>query len=94
MGGRKTLRAGGGFDLGWCPSCTARRAAETGLHLATVLPRVSHRQWTLSLPFSVRLAPTVGITRRARMGELKEMMSRDLALRNLAETTREREHGV
>ena len=41
---------------GWCPSCTARRAAETGLHLATVLPRVTHRQWTLSLPFSVRLA--------------------------------------
>ena len=41
---------------GWCPSCTARRATETGLHLATVLPRVSHRQWTLSLPFSVRLA--------------------------------------
>jgi hypothetical protein len=41
---------------GWCPSCTARRAAETGLYLATVLPRVSHRQWTLSLPFSVRLA--------------------------------------
>ena len=27
-----------------------------GLHLATVLPRVTHRQWTLSLPFSVRLA--------------------------------------
>ncbi len=41
---------------GWCPSCTARRAAETGLHLATVLPRVSHRQWTVSLPFRVRLA--------------------------------------
>ena len=41
---------------GWCPSCTARRAAETGLHLANVLPRVTHRQWTLSLPFSVRLA--------------------------------------
>ena len=40
----------------WCPSCTARRAAETALHLANVLPRVTHRQWTLSLPFSVRLA--------------------------------------
>ena len=41
---------------GWCPSCTARRAAGTGLHLATVLPVVAHRQWTLSLPFSLRRA--------------------------------------
>jgi ribosomal protein S27E len=41
---------------GWCPSCTARRAAETGAHLANVLPRVNHRQWTLSLPFTVRHA--------------------------------------
>ena len=41
---------------GWCPSCTARRAAETGLHLATVLPVVAHRQWTLSLPFTLRHA--------------------------------------
>lgn len=41
---------------GWCPSCTARRAAETGAQLAKVLPQVNHRQWTLSLPFSVRLA--------------------------------------
>jgi len=40
----------------WCPSCTARRAAEAGLHLAAVLPTVAHRQWTLSLPFSLRLA--------------------------------------
>ena len=39
---------------GWCPSCTARRASETGLHLATVLPLVAHRQWTLSLPYSLR----------------------------------------
>jgi hypothetical protein len=31
---------------GWCPSCTTRRAIDT------VLPRVGHRQWTLSLPFS------------------------------------------
>lgn len=39
---------------GWCPSCTTRRAVDTGLHLESVLPRVAHRQWTLSLPFSVR----------------------------------------
>jgi ribosomal protein S27E len=41
---------------GWCPSCTTRRALETGIHLETVLPRVAHRQWTLSVPFSVRFA--------------------------------------
>ena len=41
---------------GWCPSCTTRRAIETGAHLEAVLPRVAHRQWTLSLPFSVRFA--------------------------------------
>lgn len=39
---------------GWCPSCTTRRALDTGVHLESVLPRVAHRQWTLSLPFSVR----------------------------------------
>ena len=41
---------------GWCPSCTTRRTIETGAHLEAVLPRVAHRQWTLSLPFSVRFA--------------------------------------
>ena len=39
---------------GWCPSCTTRRALETGAHLESVLPRVAHRQWTLSLPMAVR----------------------------------------
>ena len=39
---------------GWCPSCTTRRSLDTGVHLESVLPRVAHRQWTLSLPFSVR----------------------------------------
>ena len=39
---------------GWCPSCTTRRAVETGALLESLLPRVAHRQWTLSLPFSVR----------------------------------------
>ena len=41
---------------GWCPSCTTRRSIETGAHLEAVLPRVAHRQWTLSLPFSMRFA--------------------------------------
>ncbi|GMU61861.1 MAG: hypothetical protein AMXMBFR34_36240 [Myxococcaceae bacterium] len=29
---------------GWCPSCTARRALDTGAYLQSVLPRVPHRQ--------------------------------------------------
>lgn len=39
---------------GWCPSCTTRRALDTGAHLEAVLPRVAHRQWTLSLPMALR----------------------------------------
>jgi hypothetical protein len=39
---------------GWCPSCTTRRALETGLQLEEELPRLAHRQWTLSLPMAVR----------------------------------------
>lgn len=39
---------------GWCPSCGARRAHETALHLDEVLPRVGFRQWTLSMPFALR----------------------------------------
>jgi hypothetical protein len=39
---------------GWCPSCTNRRAVETGVRLAALLPQVRHRQWTLSIPFSFR----------------------------------------
>ncbi|MDP3153520.1 MAG: transposase, partial [Archangium sp.] len=39
---------------GGCPSCTTRRALETGLQLEDELPRVAHRQWTLSLPMEVR----------------------------------------
>ena len=39
---------------GWCPSCTNRRAVETGVRLAALLPHVGHRQWTLSLPFGLR----------------------------------------
>ncbi len=39
---------------GWCPSCGARRAHETALHLDEVLPCVGLRQWTLSVPFALR----------------------------------------
>jgi len=40
---------------GICPSCGGRRMADTAAHLVDrVLPRVSVRQWVLSLPFSLR----------------------------------------
>ena len=39
-----------------CPSCVARRMADTALHLTEhVMPDVPYRQWTLSLPYAVRL---------------------------------------
>jgi hypothetical protein len=41
---------------GWCPCCTTRRAVETGFHVEALVPRVAHRQWTLSVPYSVRVA--------------------------------------
>ena len=40
---------------GVCPSCNARRAYDTAIHLVErVLPRAPYRQWTLSLPMPVR----------------------------------------
>ena len=39
-----------------CPSCMARRMADTAAHLVDrVLPLAPYRQWTLSLPHDVRL---------------------------------------
>jgi len=39
-----------------CPSCVARRMADTALHLTEhVMPEVPYRQWTLSLPYALRL---------------------------------------
>jgi len=36
---------------GFCPSCTARQAAETAAHLVDrVLPHVPLRQWVLAMP--------------------------------------------
>ena len=41
-------------DRGFCPSCTARRAAETAAHLVdNVLPHVAMRQFVLALPFEL-----------------------------------------
>ena len=40
---------------GVCPSCNARRAHDTALHLVErVLPRAPYRQWTLSFPVPLR----------------------------------------
>jgi hypothetical protein len=39
---------------GLCPSCTTRRSVETAAHLTAWLPTVDYRQWTLSLPVSLR----------------------------------------
>ncbi|MFY0570082.1 hypothetical protein ACN28E_40515 [Archangium lansingense] len=38
-----------------CPSCNAKRAQVTAVHLVErVLPHVPYRQWTLSFPHRVR----------------------------------------
>src|SRR4030095_12618548 len=40
---------------GGCPSCNAKRAHVTAVHLVErVLPHVPYRQWTLSFPHRVR----------------------------------------
>ena len=40
---------------GVCPSCNARRAHDTAIHVAdAVLPRTAYRQWTLSFPIQLR----------------------------------------
>jgi hypothetical protein len=41
---------------GLCPSCTTRRSVETAAQLEAWLPEVGYRQWTLSLPVSLRWA--------------------------------------
>ncbi|MCB9025203.1 MAG: transposase zinc-binding domain-containing protein [Bdellovibrionaceae bacterium] len=40
---------------GFCPSCGARRMAESATHFVNeVLPHKPLRQWVLSLPFQLR----------------------------------------
>ena len=49
--GHDFLMAFSGKGRGVCPSCNARRMAETAAHLADhVLPCLPVRQWVLSLP--------------------------------------------
>src|SRR5918996_4159419 len=59
---------------GFCPSCGARRMAETAAHLVDcVIPRVPVRQWVISFPIPLRvlfaahpqlLAPVLQIVHR------------------------------
>ena len=43
---------------GFCPSCGARRMAQTAAHLVDhAIPHVPVRQWVLSLPIPLRLLP-------------------------------------
>ena len=53
---RESLVALSCKDRSFCPSCTARRAAETAANLVDhVLPRVPVRQWVLDLPPELHL---------------------------------------
>lgn len=47
---------------GICPSCTARRMADTAAHLVDhVLPRAPYRQWVFTVPKPLRLVLTAGM---------------------------------
>ena len=40
---------------GVCPSCSARRASDTAVHLTDhVLPQIPYRQWVFTLPYRLR----------------------------------------
>jgi hypothetical protein len=55
-------------DRGLCPSCTARRAAQTAAHLVDeILPHVPLRQWVLAAPFDLhhRLARDATLAKAA-----------------------------
>jgi len=40
---------------GFCPSCCAKRSAETSVHLVDhVLPHVPYRQWVITFPHALR----------------------------------------
>ena len=73
--GRDKLVAFSCRRCGFCPSCGARRIAQTTAHLVDhVIPRVPVRQWVLSLPIPLRLlraaqpklvTPVLQVVRRA-----------------------------
>ena len=67
---------------GFCPSCGARRMAQTAAHLVDeILPDVPIRQWVLSLPIPLRvllaaqpklLTPVLEVVQRAIAGHLAQ----------------------
>ena len=63
---------------GFCPSCGARRMAQTAAHLVDhVIPHVPTRQWVLSLPIPLRLraAPDSPLRWRSGAGQSLAMAS-------------------
>ena len=78
---------------GFCPSCGARRMAQTAAHLVdAVIPRVPVRQWVLSFPIPLRillaahpalLAPVLQIVQRA----IATFLSRQAGLKRSAAQT-------
>jgi hypothetical protein len=62
---------------GFCPSCGARRMADTAAHLVDhVIPRVPVRQWVLSLPYQIRflLASRKDLLREVRRIVLRRIL--------------------
>ena len=65
---------------GFCPSCAARRMAETGAKFVEeVLPAVPYRQWVLSFPIPLRLlfayrpellSPVLAVVTRGLTGDV------------------------
>lgn len=63
---------------GFCPSCGARRAADTAAHLVDhVLPAVPVRQWVLTFPFRLRylLAYHTKLCAAVRKGCLRTLLT-------------------
>ena len=77
-------------DRSFCPSCTARRAADTAAHLVDeVLPHVPLRQWVLALPPDLHAR----VARDAELeGKLLRIFSEELE-DLLRATTQARERG-
>ncbi|MBU1512379.1 transposase, partial [Myxococcota bacterium] len=56
-----------------CPSCWAKRAADTAAHLVDrVLPEATYRQWVLSFPWEARLF--IAIDRQLLSGLLRDFL--------------------
>ena len=61
---------------GFCPSCGARRMAETAAHLVDhVLPHKNIRQWVLTFPVPIRLCLAVRPKVMARALEISHLVT-------------------